>query len=339
MVSCPCLNYLSRSEDTKQDDRNGDLRDTFGMNSDKEFEDAIGDDETVGSRDSLVLISTSGGFKNETGKYGSSGKTGESWWLNKSVDIVAEGIGVDPHPPIILENYHSLDDFFDENPINTQFSQDWSRKSVEITFPSTKLRPASKIPNSQKKTRSTLGSRKPTILSDWGDVYEGLDSLHFSTRGSILVFQPGISSTFSDPVTARESRLPIIPSEPKKITLQSGEVMGMYLSKKGYMFQILSLNSSLDEVVELFLIPETGATLPLSFNENNMNRPKIMSKNRMQMTIEQNLGPDFDAKTKGLMFCSGVVNSRICYKMAMCDLSTIENLFSMFRREDNFTKE
>jgi len=341
MVSCPCSNCWSISEDTKRDDRNGDEKGSFGIGATKDFVDAAVD-ESVESPDSVFFISSTCDFKNDTERCESSRKTKKSWWLSKSVNIAEEGIDGTLHHPSFLLNDEASDDFCGKNPINTQFWSTKKQKSVEmdaITHRSSRLRPvdSSKFPYSQKKRGSTV-TRQQTILSDWGDVYEGLDSMHFSARGS-LIFQRGVSSTFFDDVTARESRLPILPSKQKKITLRPGKVMGMYLGKEDYRFHILKLTSSLDEVVNIFLSVESGPTLPLSFDKTKKNRPKIMSKSLMRMTIEQNLGPHFDPKTKGLMFSLGSVNSKLCYKMSVCDLSNIENIFSVFCRDDNFTEE
>merc|ERR1719474_135680 len=185
--------------------------------------------------------------------------------------------------------------------------------------------------HSQKKStkRWSLQSRQQTLLSDWGDVYEGLDSLHFSHRGS-LVLHMDFSGSSSDHVTSRESRLPVVAGETKKITVPPGKVMGMFLGKKDYRFQILKLNSSLHDVVNLFLCIENGAKLPVSFTETKINRPRIMSESRMAMTISENLGKQFDVKTQGLTFSTGSVNSKLCYKMSVCELSSMEKIFAIF---------
>jgi len=50
----------------------------------------------------------------------------------------------------------------------------------------------------------------------------------------------------------------------------------------------------------------------------------------MAMTLADNLGSKFDAKTKGLTFCIGPVNSTLCYKMTVCELSTMEKILAIF---------
>jgi len=82
------------------------------------------------------------------------------------------------------------------------------------------------------------------------------------------------------------------------------------------------------KVVDLFLVKDSHACLPISFSNDEFNPPRIMSNSQMQKTIAEILGPQFDVKTQGLFFATGSVNSKFCYKMTVCHLSMIKKFFS-----------
>merc|ERR1719419_307194 len=102
----------------------------------------------------------------------------------------------------------------------------------------------------------------------------------------------------------------------------------MNITKGGQKFKLLNLNVSLQNVVDTFLSTETGAKFPISFSESEDIRPKLMGPNRMAMSISQNLRGHLDIATQGLSFFIGPVNSKLCYKMSVCDLSQLQKIFS-----------
>jgi len=191
-------------------------------------------------------------------------------------------------------------------------------------------RPSLKTPTPGAPARgSRIFKDRQSIFSQWGDMFDGTPLLN--ERDSVQ-FQSVLSFEFSEQVTSREfhssdSRHSSVKIE--KITLLPGHVLGMLLAKKGYQFQMLNLKWSIEEVVDLFLAKESGARLPLSFCRNEMNPPGIMGSDRMQMTIAENLGPQFDVKIQGLIFATGPVNSKLCYKMSVCKKREIEKIFSI----------
>jgi len=106
--------------------------------------------------------------------------------------------------------------------------------------------------------------------------------------------------------------------------------MGMFILKKvkeEHLFQVLNLNSSLDEVVDKFLFKLTGVRLPISFRKTEANLPETIIIRNMGITLSESLGPQFDPNNQGLVFSSGAVNSKYCYKISVCELSMIETLF------------
>jgi len=296
--------------------------------------------ESMRSQDSIFMVARGSDSNVVTDRHSGS------WLTSKSMNVIAETMSVDPHPPSFLNKVE--EDFFDDS-IMTPFPQVFSSKKVHVTdsaisHPSSRLKPT-KVMHSKKKPvnaiRSCMDNRQQTdktVFSDWGDVYEGLGTVRFTQRGSI-VLQRGLSSSWSDHVTGRECRLSLAHYEVKKIKLAPGKVMGMYLGKLEYRFQILELKWTLHDVINTFLAAETGARLPISFDQNEQHRPRIMSMNRMEMSVAENLGPQFDAKTKGLTFSTGSVNSKLCYKMSVCELTTMEKIFAISCNESNFQEE
>jgi len=177
-----------------------------------------------------------------------------------------------------------------------------------------------------------------TIPSDWGDMFYGSDSLEFTKSGSVIpqTFSPMPETSASSDQLARESGLSSIIPKRKRILLSPGEVMCMFILKKvkeEHLFQILNLNSSLDEVVDKFLAKVTGVRLPISFPKTKANLPKTISIRKMGITLSESLGPQFDPSRQGLVFSSGHVNSKYCYKISVCELGVIETLF--FKDPDN----
>jgi len=167
-----------------------------------------------------------------------------------------------------------------------------------------------------------------TIISDWNDLYEGHSSIELSKTGS---FEKLICSSpsNSEPIeTIRQNSIKVAP----------GKVMGMFLYKKGYQFKMLNLNSSIDEVVDVFLMAECGAKLPISFSKTERSRSQIMSKKLTAENLVDSLGPQFDAKTQGLVFAIGSVNSKFCYKMSVCGLGRIERMLTIYGK-GNFIQE
>merc|ERR1712060_712696 len=83
------------------------------------------------------------------------------------------------------------------------------------------------------------------------------------------------------------------------------------------------------EVVKNFLMTNSdGVELPVSFNESENIRPKLLSSSRMAMTLRENLGRKFNIATHGLTFSTGPVNSKLCFKMSICDLRILQKMFS-----------
>jgi len=205
--------------------------------------------------------------------------------------------------------------------------------SVRTIIPLESIReaPSSSLLEAQRQISSLSSSQAKhlTLLSDWANLFDGCES-GFTKSGSLVIQKsPSLSPSFlNEWLTARESRLAVVIA-PKKIRLPPGNVMGMFQTKKDYLFQILNLDSTFDEVVDLFLSKESGNRLPISFSKTEAKRPTVMSNTRMRTTLSENLGPKFDAGNEGLYFTTGCVNSRVCYKMTLVELSRIETIFSL----------
>jgi len=281
---------------------------------------------------------------NKAAEQGSKTVKGGWWRRNKSVKKLDEGKTVHSPIQVFIKDGEIPEGFFDKALLNSALPSGYSGKEVVGTEPIPTQAPiiqpnVSIVTRSLPKSRtSTPIHRRPkTFISDWGDAYEGSNSLCFSSVGS-LMYQTGLSTSFTENESVGTIRSETN-FEPKKIAVPDGKVMGMLLGKEDYRFQILDLNSSLDEVVNLFLFIECGVRLSLSFAENDFIQPKIMSKRRMAMTIKENLGPQFDVKTQGLTFSTGFVNSDLCYKMTVCQLTTMENIFCFTNSNNNMAEE
>jgi len=108
---------------------------------------------------------------------------------------------------------------------------------------------------------------------------------------------------------------------------QPGMVFAMRLFKEGQRFKWLNLCTLLEDVVATFLSTDNKSKLPVSVTDLNEARPRIYGRSRMAMTLSENLGPNFDAKTQALMFSLGPVNSKLCHKMSVCDLFQMQKIF------------
>jgi len=203
--------------------------------------------------------------------------------------------------------------------------------SVRTIIPLEALRtaPSSSPAAWRQISLSKTQTRHLTLLSDWANLFDGCES-GFTKSGSLVMQKsPSLSGSFlHEWLTSRESRLAVV-IVPKKIRVPPGNVMGMFHTKKNYLFQILNLDSTFDEVVDLFLCKESGNRLPVSFSKTEAKRPTIMTTTRMRTTLSENLGPKFDAGNEGLCFTIGCVNSGACYKMNLVELSMIERVFSL----------
>jgi len=212
----------------------------------------------------------------------------------------------------------------------TEGDKAYPRVSV-IPLESIREAPSSSLLEAQRQLSSLSSSQAKhlTLLSDWANLFDGCES-GFTKSGSLAIQKsPSLSPSFlNEWLTARESRLAVVIA-PKKIRLPPGNVMGMFQTKKDYLFQILNLDSTFDEVVDLFLCKESGNRLPVSFSITEAKRPTVMTNTRMRTTLSENLGPKFDAGNEGLYFTTGCVNSGVCYKMTLVELSRIETIFSL----------
>jgi len=108
-----------------------------------------------------------------------------------------------------------------------------------------------------------------------------------------------------------------------------GMVLVMYLTKYGHRFKQLRLDISLEDVVATFLGVDSKIKLPMSINLSKKSHPMILGRSQMGKTIAENLGPNFDVKTQGLIFSIGLVNSILCYKVSLGDLRQMQKIFSL----------
>jgi len=212
---------------------------------------------------------------------------------------------------------------FDKNRLSFTFKAGYTAKTEAAQQTSKKSIPGTTI----KDRCSQFASNKlQTSISDWGDLYNGST---FINKHDSSQFTSLLSGTFSDMVASGESSSPSY--EVKNLTIQPGHVLGMLWANKGFQFEILNLNWSMKEVVDLFLVKKCGARLPVSFSRNKLYLPTVMSNERMKTTIAENLGSQFDVKTQGLLFATGSVNSKFCYKITECERSEMEKMYSIFR--------
>jgi len=254
---------------------------------------------------------------------------------NISVDEFPEDSVVEAHSNILRSSKgrEKISEEKSEIPFTTQRLKVENMVPLETVKTSAKLKSVTRLISPVRIQRQMAFSKKSSrhsrhqLLSDWGESFDlgDLDSTksdYFSSPTEV-----GFSGTFSGIYTTRDSRLSAVITR-KSILVLPGQVVGMFILKGHWVFQILKLNSSLDEVVDKFLVKESGVRLPLSFSRAGDNSTKNMSINRMGSTLAAILGKDFDAKTQGLVFASGAVNSELCYKMTVCALREIKKIVS-----------
>lgn len=174
--------------------------------------------------------------------------------------------------------------------------------------------------------------RQQTVISDWGDAYEETGDLRISNYDSSNLSRVVDSSVWSDTVTSRNSGIARLESSlvlPKcqisalKMPIRKGWVLAMLLTKDAKRFKMLNLSIPLQEVVDTFLSNGAGPSIPVSFSYANESRPRVMSENRMGMSLADNLRGYLDETTQGITFFIGSVNSKLCYKMSICDLGQL----------------
>jgi len=163
-----------------------------------------------------------------------------------------------------------------------------------------------------------------TAFSDWGDAFDSLGSILLSNPT-----RPGeqsvMSSAWSDSPRITESTI----GSGTRMSLKPGTVMAMQQVKREYHFTRIHLDNTLQEVVKNFLIKNNGGVeLPVSFNESENIRPRLLSSSRMAMTLRENLGRKFNLATHGLTFSTGSLNTKLCFKMSICDLRILQRMFS-----------
>jgi len=125
----------------------------------------------------------------------------------------------------------------------------------------------------------------------------------------------------STPTTVFTSAI-VMPVEP-------GMVLAMYLTNDGHQFKQLNLDMSLEDVVSTFLSRDNKIKLPVSITEPKKAFPMIMERNQMVKSIAENVGPYFDVKTQGLIFSTGLVNSKLCHKVCLGDLGQMQKILSL----------
>jgi len=327
MVCCFCFNCLGFPENIWNNVMFENASTNEGM------------EKSAESSGSVCLVSLHQSM-NETVHFGSKYMAEGVDLRDLSVIAVPEKAGVEPNAQVLqsteLEKEIQVELSDDIQYLQYGFSvKQLSRLDASWTPAPLKLPSCLTIEDCKRTVEGSRRSSAQTLhstLSDWGELFDGLKSHDFTESGSLLM-QLGVSGSLSGLQTAQESRLSIVFS-PKKIKLPPGKVMGMFISKNDYLFQILNLNSSLNEVVDLFLFKENGVRLPIGFSKTEANQSRIMSIKKMRNTLAENLGPLFDAKNQGLVFVTGHVNSKLCYKMSSCDLSKIERIFSFLSSEN-----
>jgi len=177
-------------------------------------------------------------------------------------------------------------------------------------------------------------NREGTVISDWGECFE--DAEFRISAYEAASFQRVYDSIYSDCGTTLNSSFPRAETSllvktltPKKMPVRSGMVWAMHLSKNVPRFKMLNLSTTLKQVVDTFLSLETGKSLPLSFTFSKVSRPKLLSAEKMEMALSEVLKGNLDETTQGLSFFVGPVNTKLCYKMSVCELNNLEQLFSM----------
>jgi len=186
----------------------------------------------------------------------------------------------------------------------------------------TSLMSTMSVPSNPSSKFSTLKLRDETVMSDWGDAFE--DSVNLNTQFTFMTCANSVTS-FSDITTITNHN----DHGTSKIPVPKGKVLAMCLTKEQQRFRLLNLKMTMEEVVETFLSPNGGKKLPISFTDSQDHRPRRMEASRMAMTIEDNLGKHLDASTQGLTFAVGPLNSKLCYKLCICDLGQLMKIFAL----------
>jgi len=198
--------------------------------------------------------------------------------------------------------------------------------------PALRGNPRSSLPLMPVKNRSSQQLQPNTTLySDWGDAYDSLGSIRLSNQRRTIQ-QSVMSSVWSDNNSPRKTESTV--TSGAKMSLKPGTVMAMQQVKMEYHFTLINLDNTLQEVVKNFLTTNSGGIeLPVSFNESENIRPKLLSSSRMAMTLRENLGRKFNLATHGLTFSTGSLNSKLCFKMSICDLRILQRMFSFSRAD------
>jgi len=169
------------------------------------------------------------------------------------------------------------------------------------------------------------------LISDWASVFDGFHSALSTSRQSSNVNETDDIDTafFSEnDLLSSMDRMISIPSciisetQPKP-----GIVLAMFLLKKSQRFEYINLCMTLEDVVATYLSIGDNSKLPVSVTYSKEETPVIYGRSRMAVTLAQNLGPKFDAKSQGLLFTTGTVNSKLCHKMCVCDLRQLQKFF------------
>jgi len=194
---------------------------------------------------------------------------------------------------------------------------------------SLKLQPSVSLSTRFLPEHSSSELHLTNIISSWADYYEEFDSNNSSnltglqtddtilSENDVILLQDIITSTSTTVFT-----------DTRGISVEPGKVLAMCLTKDGHRFKQLNIDMTLDDVVASFLSTDNITKLPLSITESKKSRPRIMGRNQMVLTIGENLGPRFDVKTQGLIFATGIVNSRLCHKVCIGDLHHMQKIFS-----------
>jgi len=194
----------------------------------------------------------------------------------------------------------------------------------------------------QRKDLSTglsLGKRE-TPISDWNECFTSSGKIRISkTYPDIQSVSWGISSqsmpTLNSTSPKRKSLIvhEYVNSTTPEMPVTPDMVWAMLLKKKGQAFQLLNLSFSLRKVVDTFLKVETGSSLPVSFTLPVNTRPKLLSADKMSMTLSENLKGYLDEATHGLTFVVGPINGKLCYKMTVCDLKQLQSVAITKKRD------
>jgi len=331
MFSCLCVHCWRPKEEFVIEIKRVDLKPNADtpLGTYKAKEEVIVSGESKGS---LFDICKNGSVDKAV-DYGSNTRL---WLGSISTDDFPEDTVVQPHSNIVRSNNgrKEISEAKSETPVTPVLRKAKNIDHLE-TVTSPKLKPITSLISPVDIKRQVAFQRKPSqrkVLSDWAELFD-LETLDIKSDGFPSQTEVGFSGTISGLFTTRDSYLSAAISS-KSILLLPGKVMGMFILKGNWLFQILNLNSSLNEVVNQFMFKESGVRLPLSYSRAGDNPPKNLSIDRMESTLSSNLGKDFDAQSQGLVFATGPVNSKLCYKMSVCALRDIKKIISLLCPEN-----